>query len=203
MWNLVYPPPPPLMTAAAPRTPRIIPYVLIDFAQEDLEKMVIEDKILIKSFGQGLELLDYPGITVRNLDPQLLERLGVKEDHGQLVVPVAGRIPAKLMGSGIGSPSSASGDYDITTTDQEEIKALGLDQLRFGDFVALEDCDNRFGRSYRRGAVSVGIVVHSDCLLAGHGPGVTTLFTAIDGSLAVRIDPEANLARLLGIGSYR
>ena len=94
-------------------------------------------------------------------------------------------------------------DYDITTTDQEEIKALGLDQLRFGDFVALEDCDNRFGRSYRRGAVSVGIVVHSDCLLAGHGPGVTTLFTAIDGSLAVRIDPEANLARLLGIGSYR
>ncbi|HHT89450.1 MAG: DUF4438 domain-containing protein [Bacillota bacterium] len=180
-----------------------IEHVLIDFAQEDLEKMVIEDKILIKSFGQGLELLDYPGITVRNLDPQLLERLGVKEDHGQLVVPVAGRIPAKLMGSGIGSPSSASGDYDITTTDQEEIKALGLDQLRFGDFVALEDCDNRFGRSYRRGAVSVGIVVHSDCLLAGHGPGVTTLFTAIDGSLAVRIDPEANLARLLGIGSYR
>ena len=65
-----------------------IEHVLIDFAQEDLEKMVIEDKILIKSFGQGLELLDYPGITVRNLDPQLLERLGVKEDHGQLVVPV-------------------------------------------------------------------------------------------------------------------
>ncbi|HBG01089.1 MAG TPA: DUF4438 domain-containing protein [Firmicutes bacterium] len=180
-----------------------IEHVLIDFADQDLEKMVIEDKILIKSFGQGLQLLDYPGISVRNLDPNLLERLGISEENGQLVVAVAGKIPAKLMGSGLGSASSASGDYDITTTDQEEIKALGIDQLKFGDLVALEDCDNRFGRSYRRGALSVGIVVHSDCLLAGHGPGVTTLFTAIDGSLGARVDPQANLGKILSIGCYR
>ena len=38
-----------------------IEHVLIDFAQEDLEKMVIEDKVLIKAYGLGLELLDYPG----------------------------------------------------------------------------------------------------------------------------------------------
>jgi hypothetical protein len=107
------------------------------------------------------------------------------------------------MGSGLGSPSTASGDYDITTTDQEEIKALGIDQLKFGDLVALEDSDNRFGRSYRRGAISVGVIVHSDCLLAGHGPGVTTLLTAIDGSLDVIVDPEANIGRILGIGCYR
>ena len=44
--------------------------------------------------------------------------------------------------------------------------------------MALEDCDNCFGRSYRRGALTVGVVVHSDCFVAGHGPGVTTLFTA-------------------------
>ena len=180
-----------------------IEHVLIDFADQDLEKMVIEDKILIKSFGQGLRFVDYPGISVRNLDPNLLERLGISEENGQLVVPVAGKIPAKLMGSGIGSASSASGDYDITTTDQEEIKALGIDRLKFGDLVALEDSDNRFGRSYRRGALSVGIVVHSDCLLAGHGPGVTTLFTAIDGSLGVRVDPQANLGKILSIGCYR
>lgn len=180
-----------------------IEHVLIDFADEDLEKMVIEDKILIKAYGQGLQLLDYPGITVRNLDPSLLDKLGLSEENGQLVVPVAAKIPARLMGSGLGAPSTASGDYDITTTDQEEIKALGLDQLKFGDLVALEDSDNRFGRSYRKGALSVGIIVHSDCLLAGHGPGVTTLFTAIDGSLAVRLDPEANLGRILNIGIFR
>ena len=69
--------------------------------------------------------------------------------------------------------------------------------------MALEDTDNRFGRSYRKGALSVGVVVHSDCLAAGHGPGVTTLFTSIDGSLGFRLDPEANIGRILGIGIYR
>ncbi|NLM41889.1 MAG: DUF4438 domain-containing protein [Firmicutes bacterium] len=180
-----------------------IEHVIIDFAQEDLEKMAIEDKVLIKAFGLGLELLDYPGITVRNLDPGLLEKMNLSEEDGQLIVPVAAAIPARLMGSGIGAATTASGDYDLTTTDQEEIKALGLDNLRFGDLVALEDSDNRFGRSYRKGALSIGIVVHSDCLLAGHGPGITTLFTCIDGSLGYRLDTEANLGRMLGIGTYR
>ena len=180
-----------------------IEHVIIDLAQEDLEKMVIEDKVLIKAYGLGLELLDYPGITVRNLDPGLLNKLELSEENGRLIVPVAAKIPARLMGSGIGASTTASGDYDITTTDQEEIKALGIDQLKFGDLVALEDSDNRFGRSYRKGALTVGVVVHSDCLVAGHGPGVTTLFTCIDGSLDVRIDAEANIARILQIGTYR
>jgi hypothetical protein len=39
--------------------------------------------------------------------------------------------------------------------------------------------------------------------VAGHGPGVTTLFTCIDGSLGVRLDPEANIGRMLQIGIYR
>ena len=180
-----------------------IEHVLIDFAQEDLEKMAIEDKVLIKAYGLGLQLVDYPGISVRNLDPHVLLKLDLTEEDGRLIVPVAAVIPARLMGSGIGASSTASGDYDITTTDQEEIKALGINELRLGDLVALEDTDNRFGRSYRKGALSVGVVVHSDCLAAGHGPGVTTLFTSIDGSLGFRLDPEANIGRILGIGIYR
>lgn len=180
-----------------------IEHVLIDFAQEDLEKMAIEDKVLIKAYGLGLQLVDYPGISVRNLDPHVLLKLDSTEEDGRLIVPVAAVIPARLMGSGIGASSTASGDYDITTTDQEEIKALGINELRLGDLVALEDTDNRFGRSYRKGALSVGVVVHSDCLAAGHGPGVTTLFTSIDGSLGFRLDPEANIGRILGIGIYR
>lgn len=180
-----------------------IEHVLIDFAQEDLEKMAIEDKVLIKAYGLGLQLVDYPGISVRNLDPHVLLKLDLTEEDGRLIVPVAAVIPARLMGSGIGASSTASGDYDITTTDQEEIKALGINELRLGDLVALEYTDNRFGRSYRKGALSVGVVVHSDCLAAGHGPGVTTLFTSIDGSLGFRLDPEANIGRILGIGIYR
>lgn len=180
-----------------------IEHVIMDFADSDMDKLAIEDKILVRAYGLGLQLLDYPGIMVKNLDPGLLERLPVQEKDGQLVVGVAGRIPGKLMGSGIGAPDTHSGDYDITTTDQEEIVARGIDKLCFGDLVALEDCDNRFGRSFRSGALTIGVVVHSDCLVAGHGPGVTTLFTAIDGTLAASDDSEANVGKLLGIGRYR
>ena len=115
-----------------------IEHVLVDFADADLDRLCIDDKIQIRSVGQGLRLLDYPGISVFNLDPDLLDRMGIEEHDGKLVVPVTTRIPAKFMGSGLGSASAASGDYDITTSEQEELKELGIDQLRFGDLVALE-----------------------------------------------------------------
>lgn len=180
-----------------------IEHVLIDFADSDLEKLTVEDKIQVRACGQGLKLLDFPGITVFNVDPGLLEAMPLRAEGTQLVVPVAKRVPAMLMGSGIGAADTASGDYDITTSDKELIHDLGLDSLRFGDLVALEDCDNRYGRSYRSGALSVGVVVHSDCLVAGHGPGVTTLFTAVDGSLALEDTPDANIGSWLGIGRFR
>ncbi len=56
------------------------------------------------------------------------------------------------------------------TSDPDTVAAYRLDKMRFGDFVALMDHDNAYGRAYRKGAVSIGIVVHSDCRLAGHGP---------------------------------
>ncbi len=40
-----------------------------------------------------------------------------------------------------------------------------------GDLVAIMDADHSFGRIYKEGAVSIGIVVHSDCVLAGMGQG--------------------------------
>ena len=30
---------------------------------------------------------------------------------------------------------------------------------------------------YLKGAVSIGVVVHSDCVKMGHGPGITTIVT--------------------------
>ena len=67
--------------------------------------------------------------------------------------------------------------------------------------MAILDHDNRFGRAYRQGAVSVGVVVHSDCMRAGHGPGVTTLMTCASPLIEPVLDPAANLADLLGIGT--
>jgi hypothetical protein len=87
------------------------------------------------------------------------------------------------------------------TSDPETVEKYGLDKIRFGDFVALMDHDNRFGRAYRQGAISIGIVVHSNCLLAGHGPGVTTLMTCATPLIKPVVDARANIADLLGIGT--
>jgi len=181
-----------------------IEHVLIDFAQETLEKLCIGDKILVKAYGQGLKLLDYPEIKVFNLDPSLLEKMNIKEmGDGTIGVPVTREIPAKLMGSGLGSASVASGDYDITTADKKMVEKYKLDQIRFGDIVAISDADNSYGRSYREGAVSVGIVVHSDCVIAGHGPGVATLLTSTTSKIKFNIDAGANIANYLNIGTKR
>ncbi len=181
-----------------------IEHVLIDFAQETLEKLCIGDKILIKAYGQGLKLLDYPEIKVFNLDPSLLEKMNIKKMNNDTVeVPVTCEIPAKLMGSGLGSASVASGDYDITTADKKMVEKYKLDRIRFGDIVAISDADNSFGRSYKEGAVSIGIVVHSDCVIAGHGPGVATLLTSTTGKIKFYLEEEANIANYLNIGTKR
>ena len=89
------------------------------------------------------------------------------------------------------------------TSDKRLTKKCGLDKIRFGDFVALLDQDNRFGRAHRSGAITVGIVVHSDCLVAGHGPGVSTLITCGKREIEPVIKKNANLADLLKIGNYK
>lgn len=180
-----------------------IEHVLIDFEPEAMEKMLIDDKILVKGYGQGLKLLDYPSVKVMNVDPDLLDKMGIKEEGGVLDVPVVLEVPAKLMGSGLGMGNCYSGDYDITTTDKRLIADLGIDKLRFGDVVAITDADNRFGRSYMSGAVTIGIVVHSDCLIAGHGPGVATVLTDVEGKIRPVLDKKANIAAYLGLGRYR
>ena len=177
-------------------------HVIVDFERDIKEKLLYTDTIMIRGKGQGMKLADYPGITLFNLDPALLQALKIRElEGGVLEVPVTTIIPAVCMGSGIGSAHVAKGDYDIMTSDPETVKEYGIDKIRLGDFVALLDHDNRYGRAYRKGAVTIGIVVHSDCLEAGHGPGVTTLMTSASPLIRPVIDPEANIADLLGIGT--
>ncbi len=179
-------------------------HVIIDFPDKVLDKLTLDDKFLIKSWGQGLALLDYKDVMIYNLDPNLLKKMKIKElKGGKLEVPVAAIVPGYLMGSGVGSLSMGTGDYDIMTTDKKEIKRLGLDKLKFGDFVAITDHDNTYGRSWRKGAITIGIIVHSDCLFAGHGPGVATLIATQKPILFPKIDKNANIAHVMKIGRLR
>jgi hypothetical protein len=177
-------------------------HLIVDFPREAKEKMTYDDKILIFAKGQGLKLVDYPEIVLFNLDPDLLKKMKIKElGKGKIQVPVTTIVPGACMGSGIGSPHVAKGDYDIVTGDPESVKEFKLDKVRYGDFVAMIDHDNRYGRDYHKGAISIGVVVHSDCKVAGHGPGVTTVMTCATSLIEPVIDPHANIADMYGIGT--
>ena len=174
-----------------------IEHILIDFPSEILEQLLIGDRILIKAFGLGLKLLDFPTIKVFNIDPGLLEAWNPKPNGDKLEVTVTHIVPAAIMGSGLGSNQVNSGDYDIQLFDEAVVEQYGLESLRLGDLVAIIDADHSFGRIYRQGAVSIGVVVHTNCVTAGHGPGVTTLMTSPDGKIIPQIIQNANVASLL------
>jgi hypothetical protein len=174
-----------------------IDHVLVDFQPETLEKLVLGDKVLVKACGVGLKLFDFPDVTVMNMDPIFLKALKPKVQGDKLEVPVTHLVPAAIMGSGLGANQTFSGDYDIQLFDEKVIEQYGLEDLRLGDLVAIIDADHSFGRIYRQGAITVGIVVHTNCITAGHGPGVTTLFTSASGKIIPQIDTKANVAKLL------
>ena len=180
-----------------------IEHVIIDFNDRTLRRLVPGDKILVEAFGLGLALSDWPGVKVMNVDPELLGKMGLRKRRGRLRVRVAALVPARIMGSGLGSESSYRGDYDIQLFDDETVAEFGLDRLRFGDFVAILDADHSYGRIYKKGAVSVGVVVHGRCVKSGHGPGVTTVMTSSDGLIEPVIDANANVGYYLKIGRWR
>jgi hypothetical protein len=176
-----------------------IEHVMVHFSDETLEKLALGDKIQIKSWGQGLELLDFPTIKAMNIDPELLEKINLQAKSGKLKFPVTHIIPAKIMGSGLGSDNTLIGDYDIQYFDDKAVREYNLDTLRFGDFVAITDADHCYGRIYKEGAVSVGVVVHSICTNAGHGPGVTTILSSREGLILPVENEEANIGKWLGL----
>lgn len=182
-----------------------VEHVMIDFPAATLEKLAIGDKIQVKARGTRLQLLDYPDITVMNLDPRLLRKIPIKEQRKarRLTVPVTHVVPAAIMGSGLGKAHTYQGDYDIQMFDDALVAKHRLEQLRLGDLVAIENADSTYGRLYRTGAVTVGVVIHSASVVAGHGPGVTTLLTSPGGRIALKITKTANIAHYLKLGRFR
>lgn len=164
------------------------------FAPEDLEQMDGSENFLIRARGQGLKIEETPDVFWLNIDPDLVEAMDLEVDeNGTLKFPVTTILPAFLMGSGLGSSSMMTGDYDIMTQDKEANERFGINDLRFGDFVAILDHDATHGAHYRQGAVTIGVIVHSDSFTAGHGPGLTVVATSGSGAIEPVVDAQANL----------
>lgn len=180
-----------------------VEHVMVDFPDETYDGLAIGDRIQVRSIGAGMALTNVEGVKMVNMSPVLLEALseagtGVTGD-GRLRIGVTHRVPARIMGSGLGRDHVYTGDYDIQLFDEDVAAEYGLDSLRFGDIVAIMNADHSYGPIYRSGAVSVGVVAHGRSDSAGHGPGVTTLFTSSEGRMDLYIDEDANLGNLLDI----
>jgi hypothetical protein len=181
-----------------------VEHVMIDFPEHVMERMQIGDTLSVRAVGVGLVIDDAGDVKVLNCDPDLLDKLALRQaqdDKGRLrlTVPVARIVPARVMGSGLGRQTAARGDYDIQCFDAAAVREFGLDRLRLGDVVAISDADNSFGRVYRTGAVTIAVVSHGMSYIAGHGPGVTTLLTSASGAIEPHVDARANLATILGL----
>ena len=183
---------------AAGATGRVIgqhAYVLADFADADLERVSTGDQVVIHAVGQGLSLLDHPDIVVKNADPGLLDAMSVHTGtDGRLQVPVAVSVPAEAVGAGAGMYSEyANTDLMGAYAGQGTDLSLGLEGLRIGDVVALADQDHRYGRGFRPGFTTIGVISTGSCRLFGHGPGPSTLLSGPTTSFDLQRDDDANL----------
>jgi hypothetical protein len=174
-------------------------YVLVDFAGADMSGITTGDQVTVIATGQGLTLAQHPAVTVKNCSPALLAGLpgGTRAD-GRLEVHVAATVPAEAIGAGAGMVSEyANTDLMGAYAGLGEDLSLGLEGLRIGDIVALEDADHRYGRGYRPGYLTIGVISTGQCMLFGHGPGPSTLLSGPADAFHVVTDTGANLASWL------
>lgn len=173
--------------------------LITGFRQEDLARMRPGDEVTVRACGQGWQPRVPPGAVAMNAGPGLLDALPVSwPGHGPMTVGVRMILPSKVAGNGIGRPAAAwdldlqlaagasgAGVPGVATGDGE---MPGADGLLLGDLVAVTDLDARHNMGYRRGWLTVGVVVHGTSPLPGHGPGITPLLTGPVSVLSAAAD---------------
>lgn len=174
--------------------------LLVDFAPDVLEDLMIGDTVQIRAVGRGIKLADWPDIAFKKTSPRLAHGFGLRAENGQVICPVAMELPARIMGSGA-ELNAEFVDQDLMSGDRALMADLGIDRMRLGDLIAIRDVDHRFGRSYSKGMVAICLCIHGDSVMTGHGPGILTLVTGPAEKLGFEIRPNANIAAFCKIGA--
>lgn len=172
--------------------------VLVALPDEALAVLQPGDGVAVRAYGQGA-VLPAAAVAVMNLDPRLLDPLGVVVAAGRVELPVRAVVPGRLAGNGVGRPAQ-QWDVDLAFPAGDPV----LGGLRLGDLLAVTDLDVRHNIGYRRGWVTVGLVVHGDSPQPGHGPGLTPVLTGPADLLLPQVDatgPAALSWDLLASGS--
>lgn len=174
--------------------------LLVDFAPEALEELMVGDLVQIRARGRGLHLEGWPEIEFKKTSPALARAFGLRVENGQLVCPVTMELPARIMGSGA-ELNAEYVDQDLMSGDRALMADLGIDRMRLGDLIAIRDVDHRFGRSFSRGMVAICLCIHGDSVMTGHGPGILTLITGPAEKLSFAIDRAANIETFARVGA--
>jgi plasmid stability protein len=186
--------------------------VIASFRQADLALLRPSDEVLVRASGQGWRPDGLTAdVTVMNLDPAILSALPVHlaADGRTVTAGVRAVLPGRLAGNGIGRPA-ASWDLDLQLTADDlatggpagsaaagaasaggaaagGAAARGVapagPEVLLGDLIAVTDIDARYNMGYRRGWLTVGVVVHGPSPLPGHGPGITPILTGPSAAL--------------------
>ena len=169
------------------------------FPKKDVEKLALNDRVQVKAKGVGLQIEGFEDVRINKMSPELLEKIGLAVEDGQLVVPIVLEVPGYIMGSGMGGSFLETVDYDIQTTCPETVEECKLKTLRLGDLVAIRDHYDYYGRGRYEGAVTIGVCIHGFSEMAGHGPGLNPILSALPGRIKTKVDPHANVAYYLGL----
>ncbi len=179
---------------------RFAEHVICHFDDAALEKMAPGDKIQVQAHGVGMQLADFPDIQFKSCSPALLDALNPDvSGDGKLVVPVKGVVPSVLAGAGAGL-GSENGALNLQTSDPRLFAEAGLEDLRFGDLVAVADWDSRYGHGYLRGAMAIGVVCQGGSFRSGYGPGIAVIMTSKAPVIEPVITAGANIKELMRIG---
>jgi hypothetical protein len=166
--------------------------VIVSLAQEDLARLRPADQVAVRAYGQGWRPAGFPAeVTVLNTAPAAFAALPVAvTDGGRVLAGVRMIAASKLAGNGIGRPA-AGWDLDLQLSapgGQSGDGSGGTGSLLLGDLLAISDLDARWNMGYRRGWLTVGLVVHGASPLPGHGPGITPILTGPAGVLQAEPD---------------
>ena len=178
---------------------RFAEHVICHFDDAALEKMAPGDKIQVQAHGVGMQLADFPDIQFKSCSPALLDALNPDvSGDGKLVVPVKGVVPSVLAGAGAGL-GSENGALNLQTSDPRLFAEAGLDDLRFGDLVAVADWDSRYGHGYLRGAMAIGVVCQGGSFRSGYGPGIAVIMTSKAPVIEPVVTSGANIKALMNL----
>lgn len=166
--------------------------VIAVFGSGVLERLTPGDTMAVRAYGQGATL-PVDGVSMINLDPGLLRALPVGIGP-PVSVSVRERLPSHVAGNGLGRPAQ---QWDIDLQLGPESSGV-----RLGDLLCVDDLDVRHNAGYRKGWLSVGVVVHGSSPLPGHGPGLMPILCGPATAFDIAVEPVAHVgitADLLGV----